>query len=78
MCGVEGQRERERERIPGRLRAVSPEQLDLTNHEIMTRAEIRSWMLNHLTEGATQKPQEGTSSDLHFTHGKKQRFREAK
>ena len=40
-------RERERERIPSRLRAVSAEPdvgLELTNHEIMTLAEI-----GHLT-----------------------------
>ena len=45
----EGQRERERERIPSRLPMVSTEPhlgLDLMNHEIMTSAEIKRWMLN--------------------------------
>ena len=45
----EGQREREGKRIPSRLCTVSPESnvgLNLTNHEIMTWAEIQSWTLN--------------------------------
>ena len=45
-------RERKRERIPTRLCAVSAEPnvgLDLTNHEIMTSAEIKSQMLNRLS-----------------------------
>ena len=43
---------RGRERIPGRLSTVSMELdvgLELTNHEIMTWAEIKSWMLNQLS-----------------------------
>ena len=43
------ERERERERIPIRLCTVSEEPhtgLELTNHEIMTRARIKSWLLN--------------------------------
>ena len=45
-------KERGREKIPGRLHAVSTEPnvgLDLTNHEIMTRAETKSHMLNQLS-----------------------------
>ena len=41
--------ERERQITPSRLRAVSAEPhagLDLTKHEIMTRAEIKSQTLN--------------------------------
>ena len=41
----EGHRERERERIPSRLLNVSTEPdmgLELTNHEVMTSAEIKS------------------------------------
>ena len=48
----EGGREREGERIPSRLHSVRPEPdvgLDLTNHEIMTRAEIKSRMVNQLS-----------------------------
>ena len=44
-----GGAERERERIPSRLHTVSTEPhagLDLTKHEIMTRAEIKSQTLN--------------------------------
>ena len=40
-------RDRERKRIPSRLRTVSTEPdagLELTNREIMTRAEIKSWL----------------------------------
>ena len=47
----EGQRERGSERIPSRLRAVRTESdagLELTNREIMTRAEIERWMLSWL------------------------------
>ena len=46
MQAGEGKRERERERIPSRLLIVSTEPdagLHLTNYEIMTRAEIKSW-----------------------------------
>ena len=43
-----GQRERGRERIPRRLCTVSAE-LDLSNHETMTQAEIKSWCLNRLS-----------------------------
>ena len=45
-------RERGRERSPVRLHTVSPEPnmaLDLTNHEIMTWAETKNWMLNRLS-----------------------------
>ena len=52
----EGQRESERERISSRLRTVSIEPdlgLDLTNHEIITGAMIKSWTLNQC---ATQAP----------------------
>ena len=41
-------RERGRERIPSRLHAVSTEPdagLKFMNHEIMTRAKTKSWML---------------------------------
>ena len=45
----EGERERRRDRIPGRLHTVSMDPdvgLKLTNCEIMTRAEIKSRTLN--------------------------------
>ena len=45
-------REKGRKRIPSRLHSVSTEpdaRLKLTNHEIMTSAEIKSWMLNQLS-----------------------------
>ena len=48
----EGQRERERERIPSRLHIVSTEPymgFRLMNREIMTQAEIRSQMLKRLS-----------------------------
>ena len=48
----EGQRERERERIPSRFHTVSAEpyvRLKLTNYEIMTQAEIKSQMPNQLS-----------------------------
>ena len=52
----EGQRERERERegerIPSSLRAVSAEphaELERTNREIVTRAEIKSQTLDRLS-----------------------------
>ena len=47
-----GQRERGGERIPSRLHTVSTEPkagLELMNHEIMTWAEIQSWLLNWLS-----------------------------
>ena len=50
--GGGGQRERELERIPNRFCAVSVEPdtgLELTNGEIMTRAEIKSWMFKGLS-----------------------------
>ena len=46
------ERDRERERNLSRLHAVSVESnvgLDLTNYEIMTRAEIKSQMINPLS-----------------------------
>ena len=49
----EGQEERERERILSRLSTVSVEPdtgLELGNHEIMTRAEIKRWTLNRVTQ----------------------------
>ena len=51
----EGQRERERERerIPSRLYTVSGEpdvELEPTNCEIVTWAEIESWMLNRWSQ----------------------------
>ena len=47
-----GQREKERERIPSRLCAISAEPdagLELTNREVITRAEIRSRTLDRLS-----------------------------
>ena len=47
--GAQREGERERERIPSRLHAVSAEPhagLELTNCEIATRAEAKSRMLN--------------------------------
>ena len=52
----ERERERERRRIPSRLCAVSVEPnegLDLTNCEIVTSAEIKSWTLNQLSHPGT-------------------------
>ena len=49
-------RKRGRERISGRLHTDGTEskaRFEPTNHEIMTRAEIESWMLN---DGATRVP----------------------
>ena len=49
MSGEGAEVEMGRERIPSRLHAVSIESnagLDLTNHEIMTRAKIKSRILN--------------------------------
>ena len=51
-----GGAERQGERIPSRLRAVSAEPdagLDLTDHEIMTGAEINSLTLNRLPDPDT-------------------------
>ena len=48
----EGQKEVKRERIPSRLHIVSTEpnvELELTNGENMTRAEIKSQSLNQLS-----------------------------
>ena len=58
MCveGVWGLRERER--IPSRLRTVSTEPgmgLELTDHEIMTCTEIKSWMPNRLSHPGAPK-----------------------
>ena len=51
------ERERERgDRIPSRLLTVSTEpdaRLELTNREIVTSAEIESWMLNRLSHPDT-------------------------
>ena len=67
----EGRRKRERERIPGRFRVVSPEPeagLEPTNREIMTWAQVqcltdwatqaphRWWLLNSLFRSGTQRP----------------------
>ena len=55
MRGV-GQRERVRERIPGRLHTISIEPhagLELTNHEIVIGAEIKSQMLYGLSHPGT-------------------------
>ena len=52
---IYGSRE-ERERIPSRLHAVSVEPdagRDPTNNEIMTRAKIKSWLLNRLSHPGT-------------------------
>ena len=48
MCEWGKSRKRGRERIPSRLRTVSTG-LDLTNHEIMTSAKVKSQMLNGLS-----------------------------
>ena len=50
-AGGRGETERERERIPSRLQAVSTEpnaELELTNPESITQAEIGSQPLNRL------------------------------
>ena len=52
-------RERERERIPSRLRVVSTEPdtgLHLMNHEIMSWAEIKSRTLNRLSHPGAPAP----------------------
>ena len=63
--GRERGREGGRERIPSRLYAVSTEPdagFRLPNHEIMTRAEIKSWMLNRPSRpGAAREPKFLTS-----------------
>ena len=60
-CALEGQRERGRERIPSRLRADTAEPddvgLDLTKHEIMTPAKIKSQTLNQLSRPGTRASQ---------------------
>ena len=53
-----GGAERDRERIPTRLHAVSAEPdggPDPPNHAIMTRVEIRSWMLNQVSHPGAPK-----------------------
>ena len=50
--GAEREREGEKEREKESLHTVSTEPcvgLELNDHEIMTRAEIKSWMLNQLS-----------------------------
>ena len=57
---MRGGMERDRDRIPSSLRAVSEKPnagLELTNHEIMTRTEIKSWT-------QTEPPQAPPHSDL--------------
>ena len=54
--GVVRGRERGRERIPSKLWAVSTQPdagLKPKKHEIMTRAEIKSWTLNQLSHPGT-------------------------
>ena len=57
--GAEGEGDTESE-AGSRLRAISTEhnaELELTNHEIMTRGEIKSQMLNRLSHpGAPETP----------------------
>ena len=52
-----GQEQREGERVPSRLRAVSIESnagLEITNSEIRTCAKIKRWTLNQVSHpGAT-------------------------
>ena len=55
---ISREREWEKERIPSRLHTVSPEPdvgLELMNHEIMTRAETKSWTLNQLSHSGAPK-----------------------
>ena len=53
LCIFERQRDRERQRSPSRLSALSAQSLmrglDLTDREIMTCAKIKSWTLNRLS-----------------------------
>ena len=54
----EGQREKERQRIPSRFCAVSTEPdvgLEPTNHEITTWIETKSWTLNQLSHPGTPR-----------------------
>ena len=55
MGGAERERER-RERIPNRLHTISTEPgsgLKLTDREIMTCVEVKSWTLNQVSHPAT-------------------------
>ena len=59
----EGERE-DRERIPSRLQAVSPEPdmgFHPMNHEIMTWTESKSWTLNPLSHDAPRVDFQSTS-----------------
>ena len=51
-CVSEGGTKREGKRIPTRLPTFSTEP-ELTNCEIMTGAQIKSWMLNRLSDPGT-------------------------
>ena len=57
--GGGAEREEDRERIPSRLFSVSTQPdaaLELTNHEVMTRAKTKSWTLSQLSyPGALKK-----------------------
>ena len=58
MSRERAEKDRERERIPSRLHAVSTEPdagLEPTNHKIMTRAEIKSQTLNQLSHPGAPK-----------------------
>ena len=65
MCERGRGRERGRERIPRRFLTVSAEPhvgLELTNSEIMTWAEIKSWMLTRLSPHRSPTCEEFISS----------------
>ena len=67
-------RQRHRERIPSRLPTISMEPdagLNLTNHEIMTRAETKSWMVNQLGHpGAPGQRRDFYPTSMYFIRGK--------
>ena len=68
----EGGAERDGERIPSRLHAVSTEpsvRLDPMNHEIMTWAEIKSWTLNWLSHAGTPMIAFFKPPDIEDFHG---------
>ena len=67
MCTRAGEGQREEERIPSRLHAVSTEPdvvLSLTNQETMTWAKIKSWMLGHLDGSVGWATNFGSGHDL--------------
>ena len=70
----EGQRARERERIPSRLCTVGTKPntgLEPTSHEVTARAEIKSQMLNRLSHPGPPESWYFNGSVFGFSDGKK-------